>query len=80
MYKVYFVELSEHDGTEKETYLELVSSEDIYDVYMFIANYLYNNGSTNCFLIPEVDTENVDIVYVDILTIPHYFLIQKILN
>lgn len=80
MYKVYFVELNEVSGTENETYLGLVNSEYINDVYMFIADYLHKNGSTNCFLIPEIDAENVDIIYVEILTLPHYFVVRRLLN
>lgn len=78
MYKIYFVEEDEDESNEE--YLGLVKSEYIRDAYMFIADYLHDSGASNCFLIPEIDAEDYSLVYVNILTVPHYFIIQKLLN
>lgn len=78
MYKIYFIEEDENESNEE--YLGLVESEYISDAYMFIADHLHDNGASNCFLIPEADTDNCSLVYVNILTIPDYFIIEKLLN
>ena len=79
MYKIYFVEVS-FDGQENETFIGDVPYDDIYEAYMFIADYMRNSGSINCFMIPCKDEDDDSVIYVDILTVPHYFAIIKLLN
>lgn len=79
MYKIYFVE---NPDTEDENIhdIGIVNSDDIYDVYMFIADFANEHGWINCFMIPCQDDEDCDCTYVDILTVPHFFAIYRLLN
>lgn len=79
MYKIYFMEVID-DEQEVGTLLGTICSDDIYDAYIFIADYMHNSGSINCFMVPNEDDEDPNIIYVDILTVSHYFMIVRLLN
>lgn len=79
MYKVYFIE---NPDAEDEIIHEIgaVDSDDIYDVYMFIADFAHEHRWINCFMIPCPDEEDDNLMYVDILTVPHFFVIERLFN